>query len=178
MASPRAGTTSGSDDALSTEPPSFVPAIVLLTRLADPAPLCIAVKPKPTLLRASAALVLATSRSPRWVRRAREPEAPLASHVLPEPACTASPSCLLLSTSGSGWLLRLRFRLCLLARCTLLSPSPPPRPVRHVFAAADAPRVDLNRSHQSAQAKPGSPIKPHARPKASARVPWSCREAP
>jgi hypothetical protein len=75
-----------SDNSLSAKPTSFVPAVVVLSRLANPAALGVAVQPKAALAGTATALVLATGRSPCWVRGARQPKAPLARHVLPKSA--------------------------------------------------------------------------------------------
>ena len=60
-----------SDNSLSAKPASFVPAVVVLSRLANPAALGVAVQPKAALAGTATALVLATGRSPCWVRGAR-----------------------------------------------------------------------------------------------------------
>lgn len=131
------------DHALAAEPTSFVPAIVILARLADPAALCVAVKPQSALARAAAALILAAGRRPSGVGRARQPKAPLAGHVLTESARRTSPS--VLSTSGRRMPLLLCCRLCrstsLLLSCVR---SPSPGAVGNVLAAAHAPRVNLH----------------------------------
>jgi hypothetical protein len=132
------------DNALASKPASLVPAVVVLPRLTNPASLSVAVEPETALAGTAAALVLATSRGPGWVRSALKPKAPLASHVLSESARTASTSGLPTS-GGRRLLLLLRSWLLLLRpRTTLLVASgPSPGTVGYILATAYTPRMNL-----------------------------------